>query len=244
LIPEDLALVETEADRIPDGAYTDPQMLAGQVLRVERTSGDLITSAHLGGQQIELRPDERAIAVEVTDSAGLAGLLKAGDRVGITAVMRQGAQGSYAKMITEGLRVLYVSPEFRSLDPAVYQPDPDAEEDDFSSGTAPRRDPQGVVVLAVPVDAVVVSYDFAPFGVESKSRTISVIDLLPALDQISTVALSLFIQPAEARPFDTSGVYLPDLVVMPGPSPTPTATATGGQFSETPAPTPEGTPVP
>ena len=241
LTPNDLTQVETEEERVPDGAYTDPQMLVGQVLRVDRTAGDLITADHLGGQQIELAPNERAVAVEVTDSAGLAGILKAGDLVGLTAVLRQsGQQGAYAKMVTEGLRVLYVSPDFRALDPAVYETDPNAEtEDNFSSGTTPRRETQGVVVLAVPVNATVVSYDFAAFGVESETRTIALVDLIPALDHISTVDLSLFIQPAEAQRFDTSGVSVNDLVVMPGPSPTPTPTEIG--FDETPE---EATPVP
>jgi len=249
LTPNDLTLAAIDAATAPDGAYDDPQMLVGQTLRSERTAGDVITGKHLGGQSIELASDERAIAVEVTDSAGLAGLLKAGDLVGLTAVMQMGSNGSYAKMITENLRVLYVSPEFRSLDPAVYQSDPAAEDDGFgaSGSGSTRRDPKGVVVLAVPVDSVVVSYDFAPFGVESETRTISVIDLLPALDHISNVDLSLFIQPANAAHFSTSGVSLSDLAITPGPSPTPTPTAIGSigdGTAMTPAPTPGVTPTP
>lgn len=242
LIADDVVPSEISAENAPAGAFSDPELLIGQTLRVDRTGGDLIVSSHLGGQKIVLAADERAIAVEVTDSAGLAGLLQAGDRVGLTAVMMS-SQGSYAKMITEGLRVLYISPEFRSLDPAAYEPDPEDEGSGFS-GNAPSRVSKGVVVLAVPVSDVVVAYDFASFGVDSESRTINVIDLLPALDHISNVSLSLFIQPDNSTYFTTSGVSVDGLVITPGPSPTPTPNDGYRDEDEEPETTPEATPVP
>jgi hypothetical protein len=156
----------------------------------------------------------------VTDSAGLAGLLQVGDRVGVTAVLLNSGE-TYAKVVYEGLRVLYVSPEFRSLDPAVYQP-VDSESGGFNGGgSVPDRENKGVIVLAVPTNAVVIAYDFTAFGVDSEVRTVNVIDLLPALDHANNIGLSLFIQPDEAEAFVTSGVNVADLAITPGPSATP-----------------------
>lgn len=249
LMTADLTLREVSETDLPKSAVSDPQGIVGQTLRVDRTAGDLVTTQHLGGQEIQLEPDERAVAIEVNDSAGLAGLLQAGDQVGVTAVMMSNA-GAFSKVIHEGMRVLYVSPEFRSVDPAAYQPAADEANGSAMSGSTstPSRDSLGVVVLAVPTGAVVVSYDFAPFGVESAMQTINVIDLLPALDHASNVQLSLFMQPDEAQNFSTSGVFLPDLVMTPGPSPTPDpdedlgadegASGTDPDASPTPTPTP------
>ena len=240
LMSDDVVLIETAAENIPDGAFSDPVLVIGQTLRVDRTGGDLITSKHLGGQSIQLAANERAIAIEVTDSAGLAGLLRAGDQVGLTAVL-MGGSGSYAKMITENLRVLYISPEFRSLDPSVYEPAPgDDGSGNYSDNST--RDSRGTVVLAVPTTDVVIAYDFAAFGVDSASRTINVIDLLPALDHASNVQLSLFIQPDDASHFSTSGVFIEYLMITPIPSPTPTPDYGGGEGEAVPTPTP--TPVP
>ncbi len=242
LLDTDLTLVEAAKNTLPQGAVSDPSSLVGQTLRVDRTAGDYITTAHVGGQNVELAPDERAIAVEVNDSAGLGGLLKPGDMVGITAILAASGQTGYAKMIAEGLRVLYVSPEFRSIDPAEYQQDEDSG--GFGASDTPTRETSGVVVLAVPIDDVVVAYDFAPFGVESEARIINVVDLLPALDQLSNVKLSLFIQPQNAKKFTTSGVSLPELVVTPGPSPTPGPEELQSAESPAGAATPAPTPIP
>ncbi len=239
LTDDDLTLVEAPENTLPQNAVSDPSQLVGETLRVDRTAGDYITSAHVGGQSVELAPDERAIAVEVTDSAGLAGLLKPGDMVGITAILATSGQSGYAKMIAEGLRVLYVSPEFRALDPAVYQQAEDTSGGFGASGDVPTRETSGVVVLAVPIRDVVVTYDFKPFGVDDESRVVNVVDLLPALDRLNNVKLSLFIQPQNAKQFSTSGVSLPALVITPGPSPTP-----GPEALQPGAPTPTPTAAP
>ncbi len=236
-------------EQAPEGAFTDPAAVIGQALRVDRTAGDAILAVHLGGNpRPALQPDERAVAIEVTDSAGLAGLLQPGDRVGVTAVIQQD-RAVYAKVVGEGFRVLYISPDFQALDPAVVEAyrHPQAQKSDaagFSGSVPPDRKSRGTVVLAVPVKAQVVAYDFSAFGVASESRLVNVLDLLPALDHAQNVELSLFLTPAEGERFVTSGVFLPDLVITPGPSPTPTATAGVGASAPitptlgTPTPTP------
>ncbi len=245
LVSADLTLASLPDASVPEGAVTEENvsMLLGGVLRTDRSAGDVLTPAQLGGQSLTLKPNERAVALSVTDSAGLAGLLKPGDYVGVTAVLSLGSGGgTYAKVLAEGLRVLYLTPEYAALDPAVYEQsqNPGAAQGNsaYQSSQVPNRENTGVVVLAVPTDLEVVAYDFAPFGVDSPTRLIALLDLLPALDHAKEVAISLFIQPDKADAFTTSGVYLPDLVLTPGASPTPTETP----FGHVPT-SPTGTPV-
>ena len=231
---QDLVLHTHPANLIPEQAYMEMTTLVGETLRVDRTAGDVLLPGHLGGEALTLAPSERAVAVEVTDAAGLAGLLRPGDLVGVTAVVLQ-QSGTFAKVIAENLRVLYLSPDFEALDPAVLLPDEEAGL--VAGSTSVQRETTGVVILAVPTTLTVIPYEFAPFGVPADQRVVSVVDLLPSLEHAREVELSLFLQPPASESFVTSGVYVPDLVITPGPSPTPTVTPT-------PTLTPQGTTLP
>ena len=227
LTSSDLVLEARPEGSLPEGAVTQIELLIGETLSMPRSKGDLITHEHLGGEHIDLNEDERAVAIQV----------------GVTAVL-DASEGSYAKVIAEGLRVLYVSPEFLAVDPLAYQQLTYPEDEggigigsSSASGTVPDRDNQGVVVLAVSVYQTALAYDFEAFGVESESRLVNLVDLIPALDHARGVALSLFITPDQALHFESPGIYVPDLVITPGPSPTPTETPIGGEIMET-TPTP------
>jgi len=252
----DLASREFPKSLAPTGAYEDPTPLVGQVLSIARSSGDIIYPANLGGEKLVLNSDERALAIEVSDSAGLAGLLQPGDMVGVTAVIFDSGgagRGAFSKTVLNGLRVLYISPDFAAIDPVNSAPvtsdggissagsAPVSGGSTFGTGiqTTSARSSKGTIVLAVPISAQVVAYDFVLFGVESDARMINVIDLLPALDHSQNVELSLFLEPDKAESFTTSGVYLPDLVITPGASPTPTQPRPGVSPNVTPNATPE-----
>ena len=250
LTAQDLSLVYIPDSLAPAGdAFSDPQGLLGQTLRVYRNAGDFIYPANLGGEELSLSPNERAIAIQVTDSSGLAGLVKPGDRVGVTAIL-PGPNGSssFGKFLIGGLRVLYITPSFQAEQPSAQQiNDPQAGQDGeaFSvpsgAGLGADRAGEGTVVLAVPVTAQVVGYDFSAFGAENDSRLVYAVDLLPALDLSSNVLLSLVLEPRQAASFETSGIFLPDLVRTPGPTPTPSATPVGyqpleGSLESTPLP--------
>lgn len=229
----DLSVVQYPQSLAPKGAFSDPTGIIGQTLSVARSAGDVLYPANLGGEKLELKPGERAVAIQVSDSAGLAGLLRSGDHVGLTAVIFD-QEGAFSKSIAENLRVLYISPDFVALDPLENAPASGG--DQFSATTTRTRANQGTIVLAVPSEAQLLSYDFAAFGVESEARLIFLVDLLPALDHAQNVQLSLVLegdQPGEAI---TSGVYLPDLVITPGPSPTPTTGVPGATLLATPVP--------
>ncbi len=247
----DLKLEERPESIVSEGAFADPVLLVGETLSVPRSGGDLILRSNLGGETVPLEVDERKVAIEVNNAGGLAGLLKVGDLVGVTAVLRT-SEGTYSKVVAEGLRVLAISPEFQAIDPMAYQSDPLAVSEEGSNmdsfgAPAPTRDETGVVSLAVPIYAQVVAYDFERFGVGTDAVMVNLLELLPALDHTSDVEFSLFLVPKGAVAFSTSGLFVPDLVRTPGPSPTPTVTPYGydpAAETETPAATLEATPTP
>lgn len=227
----DLTLRSMPAEVLPaEGVITDPAQAVGQTLRVDRTAGDVILTTHLGESQVALKPDERAVAVHVTDASGMGGVLKPGDLVGVSAVIfKQGMgeeAGIFSKTTIEGLRVLYVQPSFVAEDPAqsaVITPDP-------KTGLAVQRQrsKEGVIILAVPVQAQAVVYDFQTAGIQATSavRLVNAVELLTALDQADNARLSLYMLPKDAREMTTSGLWLPELVirqVTPTPTPTPVA---------------------
>ena len=229
LTEADLQIAELP-EKLSAEAYTDPTEISGQTLRLARSGGDVITPQHIGLTYLLPQPGERGIGIEVNDSGGLAGVLKPGDYVGVTAVLlRAGSEaGTYAKLMVENLRVLYVSPEFQAMDPTLYAAD--EEQSGFSS--APQRSGTGTVILAVPSEARTVAYDF-PFpsltedGQEQddQAQWVYVTDLLPALDHANDVRISLSWQPVQPEAeMTTSGLYIPDLVILPEPTPTATPT--------------------
>jgi len=229
LAATDLTVSQVPQSQAPQGAFSDPAQLVGQTLRVFRGTGDVIYPSHLGGEVIVLAPDERAVAIHVTDAAGLAGLIRPGDTVGVTAVM-DSQEGPFAKTVANGLRVLYISPEFKASqgDPSAFTAS-SSPSDPFAGGAASQspRETEGTVVLAVPVEAITIGYDFSTFGVNSESRLVSLTDLLPALDLVTNIRLSLFLEPDAPEFFITSGVFLPNLVITPGPTPTATSCPAG-----------------
>lgn len=232
LTESDLTLKYVPADLLPpEGAIGDPTQAVGQALRIDRSAGDLILTTHLGEKPVVLQPDERAVAIQVSDSAGLAGIIRAGDRVGVTAILTDGdytVQGVFSKATVENLRVLYIQPSFQAEDPAeaagkVIIPDPQT-----GIAVQRQRSKEGVVVLAVPVKAQAVVYDFRSAGIEATTavRLVNAVELLSALDQADNVKLSLYLMPEEAQPMNTSGLWLPELIIRQM-TPTPTATPIG-----------------
>jgi len=87
LTQDDLAVVELPASRIPKDAVTDLQQAVGQQIAVPRAQGDVIRASMLGAPVVQLSPNERGVGVEVTDPAGVAGMLKPGDLVGLVVLL-------------------------------------------------------------------------------------------------------------------------------------------------------------
>lgn len=113
LVAADLTTAEVDAARAPADAIADPGRLVGQTLAVVRFAGEPVTPRHIG-PAVTLAPDERGIAVKVQADTGLAGLLRPGMKVGMVATLADGDRDIYAKSLLEGLRVVYVSPDFQA----------------------------------------------------------------------------------------------------------------------------------
>lgn len=168
LTPADLKTIVLPAEQAPADALADPAPLVGESLAVVRYSGEPVTPKHLGPAVI-LAPDERGIAVRVEADTGLAGLLRPGMEVGVIATLEapfsatditaaSGRGLPFAKSMLEGLRVLYVPPDFqvRPAQPVVYSSDGSQP---VSSPLPPVR--EGVIVLAASTRPEPVLYETA-----------------------------------------------------------------------------------
>jgi len=113
LAAADLTTAQVDAARAPADAVADPGRFVGQTLAVVRFAGEPVTPRHIG-PAVTLAPDERGIAVKVQADTGLAGLLRPGMKVGMVATLADGDRDIYAKSLLEGLRVVYVSPDFQA----------------------------------------------------------------------------------------------------------------------------------
>jgi len=243
----DLTVKEMPRSLAPEGAVSEVSALVGQRLRVSRSAGDPILPAHLGGEVLELQPNERAVALSVSASQGLAGLLKPGDRVGLTVIVTANQQ-PYAKYLAGGLRVLWVDPAFKREETAASpQGTPQASGGLFGGGSSAPVDTggsaKGLVVLAIPVDAQTVVYDFSLQGAVSENKPVYLLDVLPALAAQNNVQFGLVLEPEKAQEARTSGIALPALAVTPNATYTPTPTPTGQPSAQTEA-TPEPTQKP
>lgn len=84
-----LKLVEWPAESVPKGAHTDPQKLAGRVLRTAVLMGEPVSEAKLaptgtmGGLSAVIAEGKRAITVRVNDVVGVAGFALPGNFVDI-----------------------------------------------------------------------------------------------------------------------------------------------------------------
>ena len=227
LVDSDLTVQAMPASAVASDALTDSKQAIGQTLKLDRGQGDILRTSNLG-ELITLQPDERAVAVKVTDTTGLVGLLVPGQKVGIVAsvpVQSNTTQGTFSKATIEGLRVLYLDPRFAATDSVDSSQVTSASSSLVGTtggvGTSTERAQQGFVVLAVPTSLQTVVYDFSAANAVSESRTVNVLEMLAALDSTSGAEISLYLMPGEnAKQFSSPGLWLPDLVV------TPQATAT------------------
>ncbi len=230
----DVTLQAMPENLAPEDALTSIESVLGQTLAVPRSAGDVIRQAHLGPWQFDLEPNERAMAIQVNDASGVAGVLKPGDKVGVVALIDDQTfvqailarfpveeagetqtplvSGDYAKVVIEGLRVLYVSPDFQALHET-------GSEDPLLGSIGSMKAKEGAVVVAVPAEPVNVVYEFQTFGAENVTMPVNPVELLAALQMSDGARLSLFLVPPNAEvSIRTSGFFVPAMVVFPQPS--------------------------
>ena len=228
LVESDLTLLAMPANAVASDALTETSQAVGQTLRIDRGQGDILRTSNLG-EMITLQPDERAVAVKITDATGLAGLLVPGQKIGIIASVQMQSsdtQGTFSKATLEGLRVLYLDPRFAASDATLQAVStPNAMMGSGSYDTTSERAQQGFVVLAVPTGLQTILYDFTADNAISEARKVNALELLAALGSTEGAEITLYLMPGEnAAQFSSPGLWLPNLVVTPQPTPTPTLT--------------------
>jgi Flp pilus assembly protein CpaB len=229
------------------GVYSDTATLIGRKLRSGRLQGDQLTRAAFAAhpsQAETLAPYERAVAVKVTDSQGVLGLLQPDDHVSVVMVAERDAR---ARRVLEGLRVLKVSHDF------VYQ-EPDQSGAAASGGPIPlggespsgggarvsptRREEEGIVLLAVPSHAPLKTQVQLPDtagAVFTATAQIGAAEALALLDKLG--GLHLVLEPQTAQPAaPTSGLELAWLFPTPEPVLTPTHPVAAGTVFTVTAP--------
>lgn len=92
LTAADLTLKKIRSADALTGTLTSIDAAVGQVISVQRLVGDQVTAAMLGSQALSaiasgLAQDQRAVAVTVSRSAGLAGVIRPGDRVTLIGIL-------------------------------------------------------------------------------------------------------------------------------------------------------------
>ncbi len=242
LTEDDLTLVALPQAAVPPDAFADPSQVAGQTLAVARSAGDIIRPGHLG-RPVRLAPDEREIGIRVVDASGLAGTLGLGDKVGVVAVLQDTAQqGAYAKAVIEGLRVTYIDPDFVAREPQESQPVPTDDAMAAMMATYRERAHEGTVNVAVPITLTTVVYQFTEPDVPPVAKRVNTLELLAALGATPNATLYLYRMGEDAEPFNSPGLWLPDLMIFPAtPTPTPTPEGwTPPPATPTPASTLEG----
>lgn len=235
--PSDFYLGSFPNDMVPDDAVKDPELVVGMTLMVGRSAGDIIRVSNLGDEPMSLAPNERAVAVTVDNASGLAGLLRPGDLVGLTAVIESGGigeSGTYSKVAVENLRVLYLSPDFLAIEES--EREVTTTTDNTTATTRTEKKPVGALVLAVSIEAETILYDFQniepTLGIQE--RIVNVIEMLTALEASENAKLFIYLMPRDAEKIVTSGLWLPELIIKPY-KPTPTLNPL---LLETPTPEP------
>jgi Flp pilus assembly protein CpaB len=251
---QDIVIQAMPTNIVPPDALLSLADAAGQPLRIDRGQGDILRASQLGASTAQLEPNERAIALKVTDATGVGGTLLPGQLVGVVAVINQQASASasaysfsvspsgtampvdpraaqsgvYSKAAVEGLRVLYVDSAWSAIQPQQsIQPQATQQSNALPVGgvMTNERAESGSVILAVPVDMQTVVYDFSATGGLQQSRAVNAIELLAALSTMDSVKFSLYLMPSNG---DAQAFSSPGLwlpdLVQFG-QPTPTPTA-------------------
>jgi len=225
----DIVLRSLPADAVPPDALTDTTLVIGQSIRIDRGQGDVIRESQLG-EVIQLQPNERAIAVQITDPSGMVGLLAPGMEVGVIATILEdsydGSSGSFTKATIEGVRVIYLDPRFAAVSPDVAVPE--ATSSALVAGVSTNdRAREGSVILAVPVEMQSLVYDYSTLHGVSETRKVNTLELLAGLGATDNATLTLYLMPnGDPLTFTSPGLWLPDLVRTPVPTATPTITPT------------------
>ena len=167
----DLEVKQVHSASALEGVFERPEEVTGSVITVQRMPGDQVTAAMVGDSAQNalaqaLEPDHRAVAVHVDQASGLAGLLRPGDSVSAIAIVDPSTlglglsgdnPGSQAKVMLEGLKVLFVPWEFRYRE--ISAPEDGGMSPAVASSSGREK---GVIVLSAPITPITVTWELTP----------------------------------------------------------------------------------
>ena len=114
-----LAVNQWPQGTIPQGAFSNPDLLVGRVTRVAVFRGEAIVPGRLAppgtgpGIEVKITPGKRAMAVKINDVVGINGLIQPNSRVDVLVTLKEDmAQTKQrAKVFMSNMRVLSVGTE-------------------------------------------------------------------------------------------------------------------------------------
>lgn len=223
LTAADLTLKTMPDPDVPADAVSNAESLLGQTLTMVRFAGEPVTLRQIG-EAVTLAADERGIAVRVAADTGIAGLLRPGMNVGVVATLPDADGATYAKALLEGLRVLYVPPDFQArpytpISAQMQVSNGEASTPVVNSPPNAQVD-EGVVVLAASTQPITVTYQLPSDATElavtlgnvATERVVTPIELLAALNA-SNAAFTLVLTPDKPKAYTTVGLTTSDLLV-------------------------------
>lgn len=125
LQPNQLTTVEWPKRYLPEGAFDDPALVSGRVLRRAVTSGEPILEALLlpdgsaAGLPSLIEEKRRALSVKVDQVIGVAGFVAPGTRVDVLATVRRVDREDalpYTKVILQDIPVLAIDQQLEEAD--------------------------------------------------------------------------------------------------------------------------------
>ena len=124
LAPDDVKLIRWARDSVPDGAFTDPQAVAGAFAKGEFVANEPLVASKLfmgektsGVMPLLIPPGMRAMSMPVDEVADIAGFVEPHTRVDIlVAVAGTGPnQGSFSRIVLQNIEVLAVAQEIQHV---------------------------------------------------------------------------------------------------------------------------------
>lgn len=107
---------------VPEGAFTDPKLLEGRVVRNSMFKGEPVLEPKLApvgtkaGLDSIIKPGHRAISVKVNEVVGVAGFLAPGSFVDLLVNIRDDRDTAVSRVVLERIMVLAVAQEARRPD--------------------------------------------------------------------------------------------------------------------------------
>ena len=124
LEPDDVKLIRWARDSVPDGAFTDPQAVAGAFARGEFVANEPLVASKLymgektsGVMPLLIPPGMRAMSMPVDEVSDIAGFVEPHTRVDVlVAVAGSGPnQGSFSRIVLQNIEVLAVAQEIQHV---------------------------------------------------------------------------------------------------------------------------------